>query len=263
MAINFDASTYVGLTSGSSDTFSHTCSGDNRVLLVAVNNNTNRNITSLTYDGIDLTLVVGTGDGASGSAGIYALGNPSSGANNIEIVFSGSITGRCNIGVASFNGGNPIDVINAFGTGVVPPTSGTISVTLETTFDKCMLFDVVALASGSTSGIGSGQTEVHSNNTDNWFKTSYKKAGVAGSNSMTWTTNGATGSQYCVALTPRTISASVSDVFSVLDNRNFELQSGVSDTFIMSDTISASQRKRPWKNRSKSGVNWVNKIKNG
>ena len=68
-------------------TFSHTCTGSNRVLYVLV---TTDNIvpTGVTYAGTSMTLKVDADGGTSGNASIWELINPDTGANNIVVTVS-------------------------------------------------------------------------------------------------------------------------------------------------------------------------------
>lgn len=56
MAIAFDATTTSSLGSAvTSITFSHTCTGSNRILFVCTANNGGANVTGVTYNGVAMT----------------------------------------------------------------------------------------------------------------------------------------------------------------------------------------------------------------
>ena len=78
MPPNFDAVTTSALT-----TFSHTCSGDNRYLIVSVSSNASRP-TAVSYAGVSMSLLYNNiaGDGA---LSVWGLVNPATGANNVVL----------------------------------------------------------------------------------------------------------------------------------------------------------------------------------
>lgn len=94
MAIAYDttsSSTTFGVVTSS--TWSHTCSGADRRLYVGVQNvDSTDPITSVTYAGTAMTLVafVPWPGSTVGSAALYKLINPASGANDIVITYNGS-----------------------------------------------------------------------------------------------------------------------------------------------------------------------------
>lgn len=77
----------------SSDTFSYTCSGTDRFLVVhCLSNNGSNPITGVTYAGVAMTKVGSTQrSGESFTTDTYVLKNPATGANNIVITASGSV----------------------------------------------------------------------------------------------------------------------------------------------------------------------------
>lgn len=78
--------------SGSSYSWSHTCSGSNRALIVCVNLNTfgGISISSVTYNGVGMTLVAGVTASNSRRSAIYKLSNPASGSNTVQVNLSGA-----------------------------------------------------------------------------------------------------------------------------------------------------------------------------
>jgi hypothetical protein len=87
MAIAYDNSTDGNGSGGvSSWTFSHTCSGENRILFVGVISDvTNDRITGVTYGGVAMTLVTKLLRSGDRYMYLYSLINPASGANNVVI----------------------------------------------------------------------------------------------------------------------------------------------------------------------------------
>lgn len=94
MAIAFDTS--VAQTGGavSSLSWSHTCSGLNRILFVYVSENSTVGITSVTYNSVAMTSI-GNVNGSRRMA-LYYLVAPASGANTVAVTFaSASSNIRC------------------------------------------------------------------------------------------------------------------------------------------------------------------------
>ena len=113
MAIAFDTTsqkTASGWTSGSPVTWSHTCSGSNRLLVVcfAVGDSGSDIVSGVTYNGVAMTRVrfatYATGTRANY---MYYLVAPATGANNITVTHSGS----------SFCHGNAVSYTGASQTG--------------------------------------------------------------------------------------------------------------------------------------------------
>lgn len=93
MAIAFDASAVSTQTATTSLTFSHTCSGASRVLLVGLTVEDGDTVTGVTYNGIAMTQLrkQARGDG-SNFIYVYGLIAPATSANNVVISSSVSTT---------------------------------------------------------------------------------------------------------------------------------------------------------------------------
>lgn len=94
MAIAYDTVTDGGYGASGGKTFSHTCSGSNRILFVstfgAVGSDT---VTGVTYNGVAMTLVKTLLTPTDGRyLGAWVLMNPASGANNVVISVSSGDT---------------------------------------------------------------------------------------------------------------------------------------------------------------------------
>lgn len=89
MAIAFDA-TSSGNANATSLTFSHTCSGSERVLWVGCYVSGGDNITGITYAGVSMTKMVGTPMDSGYYLYLWYLAAPATGANNIVITPSGT-----------------------------------------------------------------------------------------------------------------------------------------------------------------------------
>lgn len=79
-----------GAGSTSTLTFSHTCSGTNRLLLVSVTVPQASSVTSVTYNGVSMTGITSQNAPLDLRAYLYYLINPTSGANNVVVTLNGS-----------------------------------------------------------------------------------------------------------------------------------------------------------------------------
>lgn len=94
MAIAFDAASAAGNVSTSTSplTFSHTCSGTNRILFVEAGQRNASTVSGITYNGVAMTQIgtvlhppLTTSDGNY----LYYLINPATGAHNVSIAYGG------------------------------------------------------------------------------------------------------------------------------------------------------------------------------
>ncbi len=133
MAVAYDTSTKSGAWNNaeSSVTWSHTCSGSDRVLVVAVTSYAKKT-TGATYNGVAMTLVSEEDQGATLRVSVFCLKNPASGANNVVVSLSG--TDYVRTSAVSFTGAdqttNPQSYID-YPYNVGDPATWTV--TLETT----------------------------------------------------------------------------------------------------------------------------------
>lgn len=153
MAIAFDAqsaSAYSG-PSSTTVTWSHTCTGSDRLLVVGVYT-TNDNLTGVTYNGVSCTFI-GKINGTTDYIHLYYLLNPASGANNVVATASSALLGYGQ--ATSYTGvqqsGQP-DASNSSRS--ASTTSFSTSVT--TIADNCWLVGIIY--GGGTIVAGSGTT---------------------------------------------------------------------------------------------------------
>lgn len=153
MAIAYDAVTATGSTAGSSTkTFSHTCSGSDRLLLVVAGCHTaTADISGVTYNGVAMTQVgADQTDSANGRLTVWSLIAPASGANNV--VITATAVDTISYGAISFNGAkqtsNPDS--NTAGTESVT-TSYSVTATAPTTDEAAVMFGY-AMSGGSLTG---------------------------------------------------------------------------------------------------------------
>ena len=103
MAIARDTSVNAGRSDlVTSKTWSHTCSGDNRILFVGVMALSGDYITGVTYNGVSMTLIAKNNPGTAERMYLYVLVNPASGANNV--VASSTTSDYLYAGSASYTG---------------------------------------------------------------------------------------------------------------------------------------------------------------
>lgn len=158
MPIAFDAATDGGSSTGTSKTFSHTCTGSNRLLFVfVIGDVTNDNVTGVTYAGTDMTRINGVLIPSNRFVTGWYLVNPLSGANNV--VVSASVSILIGPGAASYTGAKQTqvldtDVVNATAT----VTGGTVmDASVTTTVNKSWVVGFGAGSSRATTA-GTGMT---------------------------------------------------------------------------------------------------------
>lgn len=154
MAIAYDTSS-TSNNGGPTLTYSHTCSGSNRLLVIGIDgplSGTGNTITSVTYGGVAMTQVSGSPIDKGGRFFyLYYLVNPTIGANNISVTFSS--TDYIAITAASYSGvlqtGQP-DATNT--SQVTSGASNTVAVT--TIADRCWVMGASRSASNATGQAG-------------------------------------------------------------------------------------------------------------
>ena len=197
MAIAFDAASTAKTGSGTSLSWSHTCTGTNRALIVGITHASGTiYATAITYNGIALSKSVLQTKGGNGgvAAELWYLLAPASGANTISITFntstSGSIGGACSFTGAdqSFIG---VSASQAFD-GVAP-----VSLPITTTRDNSFIVDVMGQGSGGTVTAGGSQTQRWNDLQSVTGAGSTKQIVSAGATTMSWTWSGSAKSVIC------------------------------------------------------------------
>lgn len=133
--IAFDT-TSSGTNTGTTLTFSHTCTGDDRVLLVwAFNENASDLITGVTYNGVAMTLIDrAQRQGAQYPSSGWLLIAPATGANDIVVTASSSTPVRA-AGI-SYTGCNQSSQPDTFSSGS-PAASSSTTMTMTTVVNNC------------------------------------------------------------------------------------------------------------------------------
>lgn len=156
MAIAFDAATNPALANSTSLTYSHTCTGSDRILYVSVMMR-NMTITGVTYNGVSMTeigsrVLIGNNDYLAH----YYLIAPATGANNV--VVSGSASNIIISGATSYTGCAQSSQPDANNNRAVTTTS-TLTTSLTTVADNSW---AVLSARGNSTGnttAGTGTTQ--------------------------------------------------------------------------------------------------------
>jgi len=215
MAIAFDAFTAGGFSSSTTHTYSHTCTGSDRILFVHGYTNSNSDlITGITYNGVAMSFISKGSPSGGRYSYLYYLVAPATGANNVVITASSSTSlgGTSTSYTGASQSGQPD------GTQSQLVTETNTDNTVVTTADNCwaVLTSIGAQATASTNttlrGVGStfGDAKMFDNNAD---------ITPAGSYAMATTSGGAGAIQY--------LQASFAPVFVPSGPANVKTYNGV------------------------------------
>ncbi|NTW31404.1 MAG: hypothetical protein HGB12_02025 [Bacteroidetes bacterium] len=159
-AIAFDASSTFGESQTSSATFSHTCSGANRILFVGgwVRGVSNF-VTSITYNGIPMTQIgnqidVLNNGGYHDKVFLFYLINPTSGTNNIIVTYT-STNWQCVSAVSYTGAKQSLQPDNFANNG--PTSTNSLTTTLSTVADNCWTI-LAGLSDNGNTSAGAGTT---------------------------------------------------------------------------------------------------------
>lgn len=182
MAVAFDVSS-VGAGTGPS--WSHTCSGSNRLLIVAtadwVGGDTDTT-TGITYNGVALTKLTASKAFNTARSQLWYLVNPASGAHTIAVTSSAGMA----FIASSYTG---VDQSTPLGTPVAntgnsaTPTSGSITGQVG----NLLVDNVAVLGGGGALTAGGGRTNMGPSITGGWQCESSRVAGTATPITMGWT----------------------------------------------------------------------------
>jgi hypothetical protein len=157
----FDAATagFAGATSGPI-TFSHTCTGSNRLLLIGISYLNSLAITAATYNGVAMTYVTdsdNTNGGANIQTRVWRLIAPATGSNTVSLTVMGG-TGSFSYLAQSFTGVNQTTAIGTPATGA-ENESTTATTTVTGSAGELFADFVGTLNTPTTTTAGAGQTE--------------------------------------------------------------------------------------------------------
>lgn len=201
MAIAFDSAASKSQDSSTTNTFAHTVSGSNRIILVGCMT-TNGTITGVTYNGVALTQVIDntTGGTTFNHMYLFYLIAPATGTNNVIVTSSGS--GSVYAASSSYTGvaqTSPIDGTSATTT----TTAGTFSKSVTTTIANDWIIGYVGVGNygvgpASFPAAGSGTTRRATDpGTGSWYSIFDGNGAVsAGVNSLNYDTTGYTSAVF-------------------------------------------------------------------
>jgi len=150
MAIAFDAFSSGGGTGASPKSWSHTCTGQHRILIVTLMTQSGSDtITGVTYNGVSMTAISSTA-----RSSMFYLLNPATGSNTVEVSYSNfsgnGISGCSN----SYTG-----VAGIGASGVSSPAGNPQTQAVTTTSDNSWLVGMTGVWDDETAfGAGSGTT---------------------------------------------------------------------------------------------------------
>lgn len=189
--------------------WSHTCSGDNRVIIVGciVPSLTT---TDVLYNGVSITKSTSIAI-TGGEVSLWYLVAPLTGTHIVSAVFSGAYTSAdCgSISLTGVDQSSPIDAIStSSGTGT------TASLNITTVANKAWVVDIVGNVVGS-SGFTVGGSQTQRWNSTNLFDdgagSTLGPVTPAGSTAMSWTQSSAVWGQAAVSFQPAALILSADD----------------------------------------------------
>lgn len=188
MALAFDsANSGSTVAQATSLTFSHTCSGSSRILIVGVvAEGAHTGITGVTYNGVALTKQTGVNQG-SYSASLWYLVAPATGSNNVVVsVGTNKYLRAGSISLTGAAQSSPID-----GSNTASGVTSTPSVSVTTSVANSWVIDVVE-SETQTTAVGGGQTSrFHTASGIVDCSGSTEPTTSAGAVTMSWTMGGA------------------------------------------------------------------------
>lgn len=202
MAIAYDSSGSSGVNA-SSITYSHTCTGTDRVIILGVTIGTGATVSGTpTYAGVSMTLigsVLTTSGSVFDKTYFYYLTAPATGANNVVVQCSTTAyIYPCSASYTGVDQTSPINVSNSYAA-----TTGSVSLNVTTGVDNCWL--VSFTSSGDTNSISAGaNTTVRQNNGPGWSAIGDSNGAMSPAGSYGQTYTGTSGHRgiWVAGLTP-------------------------------------------------------------
>lgn len=195
--IAFDAASSANTTGASPFTWSHTCTGSNLFLVVALSNAAGDQVTSVTYNGVAMTQVNKQNVFGGDEVYLYILANPATGANTISVSkSSGNMAGAA----ASYTGCKATTQPDASTTGTSGPST-TYAESITSIADKCWHISGVfgnalnAITAGSSTSVRVNNTTVRDvaiGDTNTLITPAGSNTLNFSASSMSWASNGIT-----------------------------------------------------------------------
>lgn len=207
MALVFDAVSNAGRTtdgSYASRTWSHTCTGSDRVLVVGIVITDGATVSSVTYNGVNLTRVNGITQAGYMTVEMWKLTAPSTGANNIVATFSTSVS-QTQCGAVSFTGGSG-DINNSVTLGT---TGGSPSSNVSSATGNIVIDVVCGQLKSNNPTEGAGQTSRWELSGAGTRSGACSTEDGAGTVTMSWTGLGA-GVENCAQVAANVVAGSQS-----------------------------------------------------
>ncbi|MFU8844108.1 MAG: Calx-beta domain-containing protein, partial [Bacteroidales bacterium] len=176
-------------TAGSSITLSHTTgSGSDRLLLVGVSNK-ERDVTSVTYNGVAMTFLGKEMSVKNAYTHIYYMVAPPSGTFNVVVTFSGAIGKGAIVGAMTFTGVNQTTPLGAYASLRAKTATPTLDVPSRS---SDLVFNVAAIRNKNLTGVGTGQTLRWNLPTGSEMRGggTTKPGGAGTSTTVSWTASG-------------------------------------------------------------------------
>lgn len=209
MSIARDTNTGIVSANNGSFTFSHTCSGTDRLLIVVLTarGGASDTISGVTYNGVAMTRIRAKDHSSSTEwIYIYALLNPATGSNTVSVTKSASNVSYW--GAVSYTGVDQSQTLTAI-TG--ESTSNVISLT--STVDNSAMF-VWVQNSVNTVGASTGSTLIDQNNGTGALESNALAISPAGSKTMNYTGTSNNSIGFIFAPTSG-VAASTTDFFAM------------------------------------------------
>ncbi len=167
-------------------TWSHTCSGSDRVLIVGVSHNDSGDtVTGMTYNGVSMTPVP-SGATSNGQYFVtqYSLIAPATGTNTVSVSMSGNVF---DFGAAaiSLTGADQTAPLGTAATATGSSTTPSVNVSSA---GAEIVVDTLAIVHSGTLSVGAGQTQRWNTTTSNAFiKYAGSTESGSGTTTMSWT----------------------------------------------------------------------------
>ena len=199
MAIAFDAASTAKVASGTSLSWSHTCTGANRALIVGLTHkNGTTYATAITYNGVSLTKAILQKVGGSGSQDcsmeLWYLLAPASGSNTISVIINTSTPGSVG-GACSFTGADQ-ELIGTF-TSQSFGANTSASLPITTTRNNSFIVDVMGEVTGGAATPDGSQTQRWNDSQSVVGAGSTKQLVSAGATTMSWSWSTSAKSGIC------------------------------------------------------------------
>jgi hypothetical protein len=213
-AIAFDSggTSYQDFTASPQTFTSHTAGGTNRILFFGVSATAATTFTSVTYDGVAMTLLTTKQTGSFYAVSVFYLINPNTTPNaNLVVTFTGRIIYQ---GIVSYTGvsqsANAVQNVSGHvvkGASSATSETATVDSSQTTSQDKSWQMGYIQNEAGTVSA-GTGTT-IRGQSADNAVAFSDNNAAItpAGTNSLNWTTPSAWNSYISWTVAPAAAAA--------------------------------------------------------